>query len=257
MDDGEVGEGGSARRLPASMEVAWGLRDRPAKGPKPGLSLDRIVSAGVRIAQADGLPAVSMSKVAAEVGVTAMALYRYVGNKNELLALMVDAGIGAPPVPRPGQGWRAGLTEWAQAQNAAYRRHPWALRIPISGLPSLPNEVTWLDYGLRCLGGAAIGEEDKLSAILLISNLVRVYSTMEQDLSALFAGVSGAEADQVMTGFAQTLGGLAGPERFPALSQALASGALDKADPVDKELTFGLDRVLDGIAALIARSQPE
>jgi hypothetical protein len=114
-----------------------------------------------------------------------------------------------------------------------------------------------MDYGLRCLGGARIGEEDKLSAILLISNLVRVYATLEQDLSAMFAGVSGEEADQVMAGFAQTLGRLVGPERFPALNQALASGALDKADPIDKELTFGLDRVLDGIAALIARSQPE
>jgi hypothetical protein len=51
--------------LPASIEAAWGRRERPHRGPKPGLSLSRIVEAGVRIAEADGLAAVSMSRVAA------------------------------------------------------------------------------------------------------------------------------------------------------------------------------------------------
>jgi AcrR family transcriptional regulator len=239
--------------LPPSLAAAWGLHVRPAKGPKPALTLDRIVEAAVRVAQADGLPAVSMSRVATEVGVTAMALYRYVGNKDELLALMVDSALGLPPVaPASGLGWREGLTEWAWAENEAYRRHPWALRVPIRGIPALPNQITWLEYGLRCFAGSGIGEEEQLSAILLISNLVRVYATLNLDLEAALAGSS---ADEVMASYSQMMAELVDSQRFPAISKVFASGVLAKADPVDKELAFGLERVLDGIEVLVARGR--
>jgi AcrR family transcriptional regulator len=247
----EAGPSGSTGSgLPVGVEAAWGLRLRPAKGPKPGLDLDRIVTAAVGLAQADGLAAVSMSKVAAAVDVTAMALYRYVSNKDELLALMVDAGLGAPPEVPSGQGWRAGLTQWAWAETAAYRRHPWALRVPIAGLPALPNQVAWMDHGLQCLAGTGISEDAKLSTILLISNLVRGYGAMEQDLAVAFRAADG-DADEMMASFGRTVSLFADPERFPALSEALASGALNQADPPEQEFVFGLERVLDGIDVLI------
>jgi AcrR family transcriptional regulator len=242
--------------LPASLRAAWGLQDRPAKGPKPGLTLDRIIEAAIRIADTEGLGSVSMSKVAAEVGVTAMALYRYVGNKGELLALMVDAALGDPPdVPRPGQDWRAGLAEWGWAEGAAYRRHPWGPRAPITGLPMLPHQVAWMDRGLRCLAGTGLSEQPKLSAILLISNLVRSYVMLEFDLRSVTEGAAASQGDP-MAGFA-SLAQLISPERFPALVKAFASGALNDADPMDDELGFGLERVLDGIEALIARVASE
>src|SRR5215469_11704523 len=83
--------------LPAGLEAAWGLRGRPHKGPRPGLSLERIVAAAVRVADAEGLAAVSMSRVAAELGAAPMSLYRYVAAKGELLTLMVDAAYGPAP----------------------------------------------------------------------------------------------------------------------------------------------------------------
>src|SRR5215468_2656297 len=83
--------------LPASVAAAWGVRDRPHKGPKPGLSLERIVAAAVQVADAEGLAAVSMSRVAAELGTAPMSLYRYVTAKDELLALMLDAAYGPAP----------------------------------------------------------------------------------------------------------------------------------------------------------------
>jgi AcrR family transcriptional regulator len=84
MDDQE------ATGLPASIEAAWGVRTRPGKGPRPALSLERIVAAAVRVAAVGGLAAVSMGRVAADLGVSTMSLYRYVGSKDELLALMAD-----------------------------------------------------------------------------------------------------------------------------------------------------------------------
>src|ERR1039458_8461205 len=74
--------------LPASIEAAWGLRERPHKGPKPTLSLERIVQAAMHIAVTEGLGAVSMSRVATELGGATMSLYRYVAAKDALLALM-------------------------------------------------------------------------------------------------------------------------------------------------------------------------
>src|SRR5918993_5607685 len=104
MDD-QIGTG-----LPASIEAAWGMRTRPNKGPRPALSLGRIVAAAVKVAAADGLQAVSMSRVAAELGVSTMSLYRYVAAKDELLALMADLPFEAPPAQRgPGGKWGAWL----------------------------------------------------------------------------------------------------------------------------------------------------
>ena len=103
-----------AEAIPGGVAAAWGVRERPHKGPKPALSLARIVAAAVRVADAEGLDAVSMGRVAAEVGTAPMSLYRHVASKEELLTLMVDAAWGeAPEGPAPGEGWRAGLTRWA------------------------------------------------------------------------------------------------------------------------------------------------
>jgi AcrR family transcriptional regulator len=204
----------------------------------------------VNLADREGLAAVSMSRVATEVEATAMALYRYVGNKDELLALMVDASLGAPPDMAGAQNWREGLTAWAQAENDAYTKHAWGLRIPITGLPMLPNQVSWMEHGLRCLAGTGLSEEQKLSTILLLSNLVRGYALLDADLRETVSA-AGADLDVMMRAFGAFMGDVVDAGRFPALHAAMASGALDRADPPGKELDYGLNRVLDGVSALI------
>src|SRR5690348_482873 len=82
--------------LPPAVAAAWGVRGRPHKGPKPGLTLARIVTAAIGVADAEGLAAVSMSRVATELGAAPMSLYRYVTGKDELLELMVDTAMGPP-----------------------------------------------------------------------------------------------------------------------------------------------------------------
>jgi AcrR family transcriptional regulator len=241
---------GASLELPASIEAAWGVRDRPHKGPRPGLSLPRIVDAGVRVAEAEGLAAVSMSRVAAELGASTMSLYRYVSAKDELLDLMVDAACGPPPPAQPGQHWRDGLTRWAWGVRGAYYRHPWAVRIPIRGLPVAPNQVAWFENGLSCLAQTSLGESAKASVVLLMSNFVRAEAITGTDVGAaiMASGVSPAEW---MASYGRMLGTLTDMQRFPAITRLLAAGVFDEDDDPDEEFIFGLTRILDGVAAFV------
>jgi AcrR family transcriptional regulator len=236
--------------VPAVIEAAWGLRARPGKGPKPGMSLERIVAAAIRIATRDGLGAVSMSRVAAELGAATMSLYRYVSAKDELVSLMVDAAYGLPPAAAPGEGWRGALSRWAWAMRAAYQRHPWAVRIPISGLPIMPNEVAWFEQGLAGLHDSGLAEAEKASVIMLVSGYVRNLTATEADIQAAIRA-SGTTPDAWMSAYPRMLAKLADPGRFPALAKFIASGVFDVHDDPDDEFTFGLERILDGIDALV------
>ncbi|QKW33649.1 TetR/AcrR family transcriptional regulator [Actinomadura sp. NAK00032] len=229
--------------IPVGIALAWGLRDRPGKGPRPGLSLPQIVQAALDVARADGLAAVSMARVAKEVGVSTMALYRYVAAKDDLLDLMQDAAYAHPPEAPADKDWRAGLTEWAWAILHALRRHPWVLQMPVSGPPLMPNQIAWLERGLTCLDGTGLAESEKLSVVMLLSGYVRQWA-------GLSIAVGAAGPDQAAR-YATTLARVIDPVRFPAVSAAMAAGAVnDEWDDGDAEFVFGLDRVLDGIAAL-------
>jgi AcrR family transcriptional regulator len=237
--------------LPADVEAAWGLRAHPGKGPKPGLSLERIVAAAVKIASRDGLDAVSMSRVAADLGASTMSLYRYVNAKDELVKLMIDAAWGPPPAAAPGEGWRAALARWAWAMRAVLRRHSWAARVPISGLPIMPNEVAWFEQALTGLRDSGLTEAEKASVIMLVSGYVRTLAITEADIAAAVAA-SGAAPDEWMAAYPRMLTKLADPGQFPALTTFIAAGVFDRADDPDDEFTFGLERILDGIEALVS-----
>src|SRR5262245_31626618 len=126
----------SGMQIPASFQAAWGAREQPTKGPKPSLSLERIVEAGITVADRDGLEGVSMARVAAELGSAPMSLYRYVSTKDELLLLMADGAMGLPPASvLDATHWRDGLLAWGKGIYDAYLCSPWTLKIPISGPP--------------------------------------------------------------------------------------------------------------------------
>jgi AcrR family transcriptional regulator len=237
-------DGGSM--LPPVIELAWGLHERSPRGPRRGLTLERVVAAGIKVAMTEGLGALSMARVAKELGVGTMSLYRYVSAKDDLLTLMFDTGLGAPPAFDPtAQDWRDGLTQWAVGIRAAYRRHPWSLRVPISAPPLGPNNVAWLEMALEALAATPLSEQEKLSCVLLVSGFVRNEATLTADLAA------GAAGEQVMPQYGTMLAAVLPDGRFPAIRRAIASGALNDDDDLDQEFDFGLVRLLDGIDALI------
>jgi hypothetical protein len=135
---------------------------------------------------------------------------------------------------------------WAVGVRTAYQRQPWALRVPISGPPLGPNNVAWLDNALGALSGTPLTEQEKLSCVLLVSGFVRNDVTLGLD----FAEAAGGEPQ--MPGYGRLLGRLTSAEQFPSLHRAIASGSLDDPDDPDAEFNFGIERILDGIATLIA-----
>ena len=239
-----------ARPIPPSIELAWGLRRDGTRGPRRGLTLETIVDAGIEVAAAEGVGALSMARIAKRLGVGTMSLYRYVAAKDELLTLMVDTALGPPPpLPERG-GWRAGLTAWCDALRDAYRRHTWSLRVPISGPPFGPNNVAWLDRALDSLAETRLPEQDKLSCVLLLSGFVRNDATLTAD----FAAAAAADGELVMPGYGTLLAEITSADEFPSLHRAIASGALDDEDDPDVEYLFGRARILDGIAELVSRA---
>ena len=246
-----AGDEPTAEALPADVAAAWGVRERTHKGPRPALSLPRIVAAAVRIADAEGLDAVSMGKVAAELGAAPMSLYRHVSGKEQLLRYMVDAAWGETPVaPAPGESWRQGLARWAWTFRDSARRHPWVVRIPISGLPIMPREVAWFENALACMRDTGLSEARKASVIMLLAGYVRNMATTEADVMAAIVA-SGLDPVQWMSSYPRMLRQLTDPEQFPALTAFIAAGVFEADDGPDDEFIFGLDRILDGIEVLI------
>jgi AcrR family transcriptional regulator len=240
-------------RIPPSIDLAWGRRARGSRGPKPGLTLERIAQAGIDLAGRDGIEAVSMARLAAEVGAGTMSLYRYVASKDELLTLMVDTALGPPNAPDGTRraGWRAGLEWWARSVREAYRRHPWGLKVPITAPPLGPNNVAWMEAALEAMAETPLSEAEKLSTLLLISGFVRNEATLSSDIAA----ARGAEPPSDTYG--AILSELADPAHFPALHRVIASGEFDDDDDFDGVFDYGLERILDGIDALIRRKRRE
>ncbi len=238
--------------LPDSVAVAWGLRERPGKGPKRSLSLEQVVTAAIKVADTDGLTAVSMSRVATELGVATMSLYRYVSTKNELVELMVDAAFGDPPPSRgPDEGWREALARWANSNVAAIHHRPWLRHVRTSGPPIHPNSVRWMERGLACLRDTALSPTERLSTVLLVSGYARYWATLTVDLAEA-ATASGVGPDEANIRYWQHLEHLTRAGTFPAIRELLTEWAgEDEDDDFDAEWRFGLDRVLDGIEALI------
>ena len=238
-DDAEV-------ELPRGVALAWGVAADPQRGPKREMSVEKIVDAAVELADAEGLGAVSMAAVAAKLGYTPMSLYRYVSAKDDLVLLMQESATGVPPHGlRDVTGWRERLRAIFHAQLAIYLEHPWMLDIPITGSPITPNSSGWMDATLDALSGTPLTEEERMAVTLLVTGHVRWYGTILAAYSAVSRN-SGLTPAQITVQEAAIFESLITAEEFPALRRAVEAGVfLSEADP----FTFGLERILDGIAA--------
>jgi len=237
--------------LPPGIALAWGITQRPRRGPKPGLSVERIVERAIELADADGLAALSMSRLAKELGFTAMSLYRYVAGKDELLVLIADAA-GGPPPPMAAPDWRSGLASWVRDQLAVLRAHPWMVEIPITGAPLNPSAVAWMETGLQAMATSGLREDEKMGIIQLLAGYVRNQARLELEIMQAFAAAGVSDPVGVSQEYGRVLHTLIDTDGFPALSAAVASGVFDSEDDDwDFDVEFGLHRILDGIGVLV------
>lgn len=240
--------------LPRVLRLLWGLEAPRRRGPKPAMSLRQIGAAAVRVADAEGLAAVSMSRIARELGYTTMSLYRYVESKDDLLTVMLDEAYGEPDDAVAMSGdWRTRLHEWSLALRDALLGHPWILQVPITEPPLSPHQTAWMERGLEAMAATPLSEQEKLSSMLLADVYVRGQTQLHLQMAGAYwsEGVSSAEAD---LRYVRRLARLVDPETHPRICAALRTDALtDSGEPgVQDEFVFGLDRVLDGIEALVA-----
>lgn len=194
-----------------------------------------------------------MQAVAKSLGFTTMSLYRYVSGKEDLVRLMQDAALTSADTVELPDDWREALRTWAGMIRDAYRAHPWVLEIPRGQLSVLmPASVRAADLGLAALSGLDLADDEKIAAILLISQHVVSMVELERSLAAEGGPVVTPEG-------AEALREVVTAERYPHLAPVMTRGGYiadgEGAEPesVDDEYEFGLDMLIAGLESLARR----
>jgi AcrR family transcriptional regulator len=219
-----------------TVDFLWLQPPAPRRGPKPALTLRQIADAAIEVADADGLAAVSMQRVAAELGFTKMSLYRYLPGKAELVAAMVERALGAPPELGHGH-WRGALTEWSAQLLDRYAGHRWSLEAVAGSRPIGPHELGWLETALAALPDGLTGAE-RMDTVATLAGHVR-----------MIAGQAGSSESAMAATIGLVLRHHA--ERFPAVAAAVADAAAHGGG--DDAFRFGLERILDGLEVLVSQ----
>ena len=250
-DGTTTGSGDIAR----SLELLWGTGDRPSRGPKPGLTLDRIVSAAVTVADAEGMAAVSMRRLSTELGTGTMSLYRHIPGKAELLDLMLDRVLGESLTADTSQvpsDWRTAVALMARTYLANLRTHPWLLKINQARTVLGPSALQGLEMALTGLRGMGLRDPELIGVIITVNSFVEGLARTESH-----AAEAAQQTGLTAAAFWQSQG--------PYLERAMLSGeypvmAQLSPDAFGSEFDhfeFGLSRLIDGFEALVERRARE
>lgn len=239
-------------------ELLWSSDARPSRGPKRTSTAEDVVQAAIRLADREGLAALTMQAVAQEVGFTAMALYRYFPNKEALIDAIVDAAMGTPPERSGPPGpWRAEIARWAHAKRAMLMARPWLAELPFVAAPHGPNWLSWLEGAVEALSLTGLGATDVFDMLHVLDGYVRGGS--DTSVSLAKARARGMSDEQWGASVAADLMRAIGDPRYPVLSALLVAGRERPAaltsgglmDALDEGFDLGLQRVLDGIQSYI------
>jgi AcrR family transcriptional regulator len=242
-----------------SLELLWRRRPQPTRGPKPALTVDRIVEAALRVADTEGLAAMSMRRVADEVGAGAMTLYRYFPGKAELLDVMLDTVYGELPRRDVDGDWRTRLDEVARENRALYLRHPWMLHVAVSQPPLGPNVMAKYEYELAAIEGIGLTDIEMDDTIALVNGYVHgaVRTAVEARQVIQRSGITDKEWWLAHVPHLDQIGD---SKKFPLASRVGTAVGNEFDAPYDSDHAFeyGLERLLDGVSALVEiRSAPQ
>ena len=229
-----------AYRMPSAepTNALWLRAGDTKPGRRPGLSLDDIAAVCVRLADAEGMGALSMRRVAEELGTGAASLYRYVSGKDDLVSLMFDRVAGEYDFAAPTGDLRADVLAVAEQARALHHRHRWLTETTPGSLG--PNGLRYLDHMVAVLAPAQLRPAETMTGIAMLSGWVATFAGQEATGQPLPTRSGGAEHIAAMLGRGE----------YPHLAALFAeSDAL--ADPaVDNDAVFraGIDALLFGIA---------
>jgi AcrR family transcriptional regulator len=234
-------------RLQRRIAMFWGDRDRTQRGPKPGLTLEQIAGKAIEIADAEGLGAVTMQRLASELGFSTMALYRYVATKSDLVALMFEHAVDEMTRhAETTEDWRASLTACAHTLLAQYHLHPWMPTVTIDGPPVGPNQLEWMERALSATELMGLPESDRMDVVLVISSYVRGHAQVSVGMIASMQE-SGESSDELVQGYIEHLRNVAS-KHYPSLDRSINSGLFSDEDRnLLEAFDFGLQRLLDGL----------
>ncbi|NUT36780.1 MAG: TetR family transcriptional regulator [Hamadaea sp.] len=247
----------SGRGHPArTLELLWRAEHEPAasaRGPRPTLTVDRVVDAAVALADAEGLAVVTMRRVAQELSVAPMSIYTYVPGKAELVDLMLDTVLARMTRSTPAsEHWRDRVVAVAADNRALYEQHPWLAEISTSRPTLGPGVTGKYEYELGAFDGIGLDDVTMDAALTYLLGFVQTCARDAHDARA-------AQRESRMTDAEwwavnePLLSKVLDVRRFPlAVRVGAAAGAAHQGayDP-DHAYAFGLARVLDGLAALI------
>ncbi len=242
--------GSVATAGPAGAAVSAG----PA-GATGGLTLGRIVAAAVTVADEEGLAAVSMRRVAAELKVATMSLYRHVADKDDLLTRMLDTAIAGQPLPaeRPAH-WRTAVELASRQLWGLFRRHAWlAPAMSVTRPQMVTSGMQYSEWVLGALHDEGLDLQSAFTAHLTLLNHARgiaVHLESEREAEAH----SGLDSEEWMEGQESALLRVLEGGRLPLLSRVAQAGYdLD----LDDLFEFGLQRLLDGLALILRQNPPD
>ncbi|MFE2752160.1 TetR/AcrR family transcriptional regulator C-terminal domain-containing protein [Actinosynnema sp. NPDC059335] len=252
---GETESGGSAD--PArTIATLWGTRRPPRRGPRHTLTTAQVVAAAIAIADRDQtLTTLSMRRVAEALGVGTMSLYTYVASRDDLVEAMLDHvyGEAVEQLGEPGdEGWEEGLRRVARVNWDLCVRHPWVLQV-FTGRPPLgPHTIAKYERELSVLEGIGLTDVEMDSVITLVQTHVEGVARrrIEADLAVRRTGMTD---DQWWRAVAPVLAEVFDPTRFPIAARVgqAAGQAHQSAHNPEHAYAFGLDRLLQGVAALV------
>lgn len=252
MPSERTGDGDPARTL----ALLWNSGAEPRYGPARRLRVEAVVAAATGLADREGLDAISMRRVAEQLGVPAMTLYTYVPGKAELLDLMTDAAYQRlEKADTGGQPWRERLTAVADANRALYLAHPWLSAVSTLRPPLGPGLMAKYEHELAALDGLGLTDVEMDFSLTFLLAFVQANARAAQDARAARTGTDDAQwwADN-----GPLLERVLDADAYPLAVRvgAAAGAAQGSAHDPEHAYRFGLERVLDGLAALIDRRRP-
>jgi AcrR family transcriptional regulator len=226
----------------------WLREQRPQRGHHAPLSQDEIVRAAIEVADAEGADALSMRRVARQLNAGAMSLYWHISSKEELLALVLDEVFGEVMLPeQPTGDWRADLRLFAMEHRRVFLRHPWVMSLLSSESAHSPNSLRNVEFSLAAMDHLEIDAQTKLGIFwslhvftegFLMHEVVRADILRQHDLTE----------DDWREALEPYIRQITASDDYPQLTRAVSEFSDFQSD---KQFEFGLDSLLDGIAARI------